>query len=285
MEENGPAEGGFPPLEEVKLSIESEDVERHALAALHAAAGEAIKPRLRLQSVTVGGALVSIAGALPPSGIVANRAIGLGLAGPEDPETIHRIVELYRDAGVSRYFIHLHPDARPPAVRDWLRDAGLEKARGWMKFTRGRDAPPPAETDLSVRSVEFADMAAFGRIVADAFDLGAEAAEWLACLVNAEGWRIYMSFDGDEPAGTGGLFVRDGVGYCDWGATAPAFRRRGSQSALLRRRIVDAIDMGCRIIVTETGEEVEGDPQHSYKNIMRMGFKEDFVRENYAPPR
>ena len=65
MEEEGPAEGGFPPIEEVKLSIESEDVERHALAALHAAADDAIKPRLHLQSVTVGGALVSIAGALP----------------------------------------------------------------------------------------------------------------------------------------------------------------------------------------------------------------------------
>jgi GNAT superfamily N-acetyltransferase len=75
------------------------------------------------------------------------------------------------------------------------------------------------------------------------------------------------------------------VGWLDWGATAPAFRRRGSQSALLRRRILDALDMGCRLILTETGEEVEGDPQHSYKNILRMGFREAYVRENYAPLR
>jgi 2-keto-4-pentenoate hydratase/2-oxohepta-3-ene-1,7-dioic acid hydratase in catechol pathway len=31
--------------------------------------------------------------------------------------------------------------------------------------------------------------------------------------------------------------------------------------------------------------EVEGDPQHSYKNIVRMGFRPAYVRENYAPPK
>jgi len=267
------------------VTVEEEEVERYALAAIHGAADDALKARLELQSVSVGGALVSIAGALPLSSIVVNRAIGLGLSGFEDPETIHRIVALYREAGIARYFIHVHPDAQPPGIRDWLLEAGLEKARGWMKFIRGHDAPPPADTDLSVRRAETADGPAFGRIVADAFDLGDVAIDWLARVVNAEGWRIYMSFDGDEPAGTGGLFVRDGIGLCDFGATAPAFRRRGSQGALLHRRIVDAIDMGCRMIVTETGEEVEGDPQHSYKNILRMGFEEAFVRENYAPPR
>jgi hypothetical protein len=99
------------------VSIEAEDVERYGLLAFHAAAHDETKARLRLQSLTVGGALLSIAGAVPPSGIVANRAIGLGLAGPEEPETIRRIVELYRQAGVARYFIHVHPDARPPAIR------------------------------------------------------------------------------------------------------------------------------------------------------------------------
>ena len=267
------------------MTVESEEVERHGLAALHAAAEDALKGRLGLRCETAGGALVSIAGRAAPSAIVINRTIGLGLSGPENPETIARIVALYREAGIERYFVHLHPESQPPGIRDWLRDAGLERARGWMKFKRGREAPPPPRTDLDVRPVERRDMPAFARILADAFDLGAECNDWIETFVNAEGWHLYMSFDGDEPAGTGGLYVRDGVGLCDMGATAPAFRRRGSQSALLHRRIADAIEMGCRLIVTETGEEVDGDPQHSYKNILRMGFEEDVVRENWAPPR
>lgn len=265
------------------MSKEAEDIERHAQMAFYNAADAGLRARLGLQAVEIGGALVSIAATAPPSAIVVNRTTGLGMDGEADAEAVRRIVALYRDAGVARYFVHLHPDARPAALRGWLRESGLEKARGWMKFTRGRDAPPPAQTDLTIRRAEPANAPAFGRILADTFDLGPELAAWVSCLIGAQGWHIYMSFDGDKPAGTGGLFVRDGVGYCDWGSTVAEFRRRGGQTALLRRRIADAIDMGCRLLVTETGEAVPGDPQHSYKNILRMGFKEAFVRENYAP--
>ena len=267
------------------MSKELEDVERHALAALHDAAPDALKSRLGLRAVEVGGALVSIAAAAPASAIVANRTIGLGLAGPETREMVEYVAALYREAGVARYFVHVCPDSEPPDLRRWLETAGLEQARGWMKCVRGRDPLPEIRgTGLTVRRATPADAPAFGRIVADAFDLGPDLAAWAACLVGAEGWRVFMSFDGDRPAGTGGLYVRDGIGYCDWGATAPAFRRRGGQSALLRRRVAEAIDMGCRLIVTETGEEVPGDPQHSYGNILRLGFQEEYVRGNYAPP-
>lgn len=265
---------------------ESEYIERQAMAAFHDAAPAMLKERLGLRAVEVGGALVSIAAAGPASAIVANRTIGLGIDGPETREIVEYIAALYREAGVARYFIHVCPDSEPPDLRRWLQTAGLEKARGWMKFTRGRNVLPDIRpTDLTVRRATEADAPAFGRIVADSFDLGPDLAEWVACLVRADDWHIFMSFDGDDPVGTGGLFVRDGVGYCDWGATAPAYRQRGSQSALLRHRVKQAIDLGCRRIVTETGEDVPGDPQHSYRNILRMGFAEDFVRENFAPTR
>ena len=44
-----------------------------------------------------------------------------------------------------------------------------------------------------------------------------------------------------------------------------------------------AIELGCKRMFTETGEAVEGDPQHSYKNILKAGFTESVLRENYAP--
>ncbi len=81
------------------------------------------------------------------------------------------------------------------------------------------------------------------------------------------------------------LFVKDGVAWLDWGATAPEFRGRRSQSALLNRRIRDALDLGCRLIATTTGEEVPGDPQISYRNIVKMGFEPAYVRQNFAPPK
>ncbi|MGI9381930.1 MAG: hypothetical protein ACR2PO_02155 [Methyloligellaceae bacterium] len=263
----------------------AEHIERRALESLHAAADDALKTALGLRTETIGGALASIAGALPASAIAVNRVLGLGLHEPTRSEWIDHIATTYAQAGAGRYFVHHHPEARPNALPNWFSLLGLEKTRGWMKFERGRERPPDAPTDLRVEKIGPEHGAAFGRIAADAFDLGAEAAALLARLPEQPGWHVYLSFDGDAPAGTGTMFVDDGVAWFDWGATAPEARRRGSQSAIMRRRVLDALDLGVARMFTCTGEAVPGDPQHSYSNILRAGFKERYVRENYAPPK
>lgn len=264
---------------------DSETIERAALESLHACASADLRDALGLTTDNVAGAFVSAAAALPATAIVVNRTIGLGLAEPADRAAARDVVGAYSERGIARFFVHQHPDAKAEDLASWLAEEGLVRARGWMKFMRGTEQPPSAATELRIAKIGPAHGSAFGAIVADAFDLGWDAVDWLARLPGAPGWHIYMSFAGDEPAGTGALFVRDGVGWCDWGATAPAFRGRGSQSALLARRIGDAIAFGCQSIHTCTGEDVPGDPQHSYNNIMRMGFRETYVRANYAPPK
>ena len=44
-----------------------------------------------------------------------------------------------------------------------------------------------------------------------------------------------------------------------------------------------ALEAGCNMIVTMTGEAVPGDPQHSYSNILKQGFEEAYLRENWIP--
>ena len=102
-------------------------------------------------------------------------------------------------------------------------------------------------------------------------------------LVGQEDWRVYMSFDGDRPAGCGAMRIHDGVAWLDWAATLPEFRRRGSQGAILARRVADARELGCDLLLTATGVAKEGDPQHSYRNIERAGFRLSHVRDNWSP--
>jgi GNAT superfamily N-acetyltransferase len=264
------------------MSDELETTERAMLEDLNAA-GEELAAELRQHSRTVSSTYVSVLGALPASAIVANRAIGLGLDSEATSGTVDEIVALYASAGVERYFVHLHREARPAETADWLRARGLEEARGWVKFVRGRTAPPAVSPSLEVRPATTQDGAVFGRIIADSFDLGEAAVPWLARLIGRAHWHCYMSFAGGEPAGAAILFVYNSVGWLDFAATAPAFRLRGSQTALMHRRIVDALDLGCTVLATETGEAVPGDPQTSYKNIVKMGFETRFVRKNFAP--
>jgi GNAT superfamily N-acetyltransferase len=264
---------------------EAEIIERNALMDLHAAATAELAGKLGLETICDGTSLTSIARELPTSAIVINRSLGLGLEQAATQESIEKIVNAYADAGVDRFFLQVHPDADSPELRTWLHGAGLEKARGWQKFKRNDDPAPAVSTDLRVEQVgaEFGE--AFADIVCDAFDLGDLAKAWFALLPGRPDWHVFMSFDGDQPAGCGALYVNGDVAWSDFGATAPAFRRRGSQGAVLATRIDHAISLGCRRIHTCTGEDVAGDPQHSFGNILRMGFEPTYVRQNYAPPK
>jgi len=267
------------------MSAESEKIELDSMVDIHAAATPGQIEQLGLRALTIGSAFVSIAAKLPATAILINRALGLGLWQPETEDSVGEMVAAFRDADIARYFIQCHPDARPDGIGDWLLATGLEKARGWQKFSRGREALPKVETDLRVEEIGPAHGEAFARILCSAFDFGDAAVPWLARVPGRPGWHIFMSFAGDEPAGVGALFVKDGIADIDFGATVPKFRGRGGQGAVLAKRVECALDLGCREMVTCTGVAVPGDPQHSYSNIKRTGFRETYVRDNYAPPR
>ena len=110
------------------MSFEGEQIERAALAALLDAAPPELSASLGLRQLEIGSALVAIAAALPPSAIVINRAIGLGLSAPATEDDVRELVSAYRAAGVERYFVQRHPEARPPDLVDWLVAAGLRGA-------------------------------------------------------------------------------------------------------------------------------------------------------------
>lgn len=262
-------------------SLTAERIERAALADLHAAASPEISEALGLRTEEVAGALVSIVGG--DKSIVVNRTVGLGVEQPATREAVSRVIDLYGEAGVQRFYVHVHPEAQPAELREWLLEAGLKKGRGWMKFHRGTEPAPEGTSPLDVRPIGPEHAADFGRILVPCFDLAEGSAALLASLVGREGWRCFMSFAGDEPAGTGALYIRDRIAWFDWGATHTDHRRKGGQNAALRARVREALSLGCRRMLTETGESVDGDPQHSYKNILKAGFQTDRVRENYVP--
>jgi len=260
-------------------------IERRALESWHRAADAEARAAAGLDWLEIAGGYASVAARLPATAIVANRAICLGMAHPAQRAEIAELVALYRTRGVARFFAQVHPNAKPPELGGWLLAEGLEQARGWMKFARGREAPHEVDTDLTIAEIGPEHAAAMARIAADAFDLGDAAIRWITRLVGGENWRAFGAFERATLAAIGGLYVEEGIGWCDFGATAPAFRRRGAQSALLAHRIKAALDLGCRVIGTCTGKAVPGDPQHSYSNILKMGFEERYIRLNYAPPR
>jgi len=215
--------------------------------------------------------------------ILVNRVLGLGSTGTPTVDQLKEIREFYQDAGVTRFFLHVIPGRLGPDGSALLEAAGYERYRGWMKFSRGVGEVGPVTTDLSIRRIGPDRAAEFASIVGDAFDFTVDFQPAIAALVDDPDWLVYMSFDSNGPAGTGALYMRNGVAYLDFGATHPDFRRRGAQTGVLNTRIRDALDAGCTTIVTMTGEAVPGDEQHSYRNIQKAGLDESYLRENWIP--
>ncbi len=256
-------------------------VERAGFEAWHAAVGRAGLADFDWSLLRVGDALCSVCPSEPS--ILLNRVFGSGAGSPPSLDELIEIREVYLGAGIARFFLHVLPDAGDPGLEGRLAEAGFRRYRGWMKFTRGPGPVPDAPTGLTVRRIFGEDANAFAAIVTSAFELQPSTRPAVAALAGASGWWLYMSFDGDTPAGTGALFMRDGAGSLDWGATAPRYRRRGSQSAILRMRLKDAFGAGCERVVTMTGEAVPGEEQVSYANILKAGFAEACLRENWVP--
>jgi hypothetical protein len=259
----------------------AEWIEMRAMASMHEAAPRELQERLGMRLERIGGALVEITPGVPS--ILFNRAIGLGLEAPLSGGELDRIVERFRRNEVGGYYLHVHPEAAPDDLAGRLEGAALKRGRGWVKFLRDSAPPAERETELEVREVGPAEALDFGRIVSEGFELPDEAAPLLATVAGRPGWHLYLSCDGDTPAGAGLLYAEDGIGWLSYAATRPEFRARGSQGAIMARRIRKAAELGCTLLVTETGEEVEGQPQVSWRNIERAGFRAAYTRENWVP--
>jgi len=227
--------------------------------------------------VKLGGVTVLRADAAPESPML-NRIVGLGADEPATQDALDAALAAIGD-DVSCY-VSLGPDARPAELVDWLDERGLEPGWGWMSFRRGLDDIPEPSTSLRLVRVGPAEAEAFGHIAATGYGLPEAAAAWAAGAYRA-GWDCWLALDGDEPAAAAGVFVSEGAGYLGFAATLPEHRGKGGQNALLARRIRHAREIGCDVLVTETGERRDDLPSSSYRNILRAGFTEVTVMANW----
>jgi GNAT superfamily N-acetyltransferase len=172
------------------------------------------------------------------------------------------------------------------AAEEWLREQGFEPTYAWMKFVRGAHPPRfPAPDGVEVVEVTSPDQEPFGTIAALGFGMPAWGAELFAHLPGRDGWRCYIARVDGEACGCGAMVIEDGVAELGVGATLEEARGRGCQTALLRRRISDAAEAGCRTLLVETGERVPDRPSASYRNILKAGFEEAYLRPNWQRPR
>lgn len=232
-----------------------------------------------LAEVTQAGGATILQTPAAPGSPMLNRVVGLGVDRPAVRDDVDAALAAMH-AGVT-FYVAVSPHAEPAELSSWLGERGLEPGWSWMSFTRGAAGAPSFATSLRLARADSAvDAAAFARIQRVAYELP-EALEPVIARAADCGWECWLALDGDEPVGAGGLFALDGACYLGFGATLPAHRGKGAQGALLAHRIRRAGELGCDLVVTETGVRRDDRPSSSYRNILRAGFREGAVTANW----
>jgi ribosomal protein S18 acetylase RimI-like enzyme len=172
----------------------------------------------------------------------------------------------------------------PPLIEVWAGDAsavlGQHLARAGfyaaeVNATLAAAAGGPAAAagpggGADVREVTADDDTAYLDTLFEGYGLGADEDRLSRMMMTAEHrsprLRRYLAYQDGRPAAAGGLYAAGGQCYLAGAATIPALRGRGSQSALIRRRLRDAAAAAGQVIVTTAF----GSP--SQANLERLGF-------------
>ena len=199
----------------------------------------------------IGGATCHLAAALGNGWW--NRVTGLTT---DDPATLDAILAFFADHGVVPN-IDLSPLAYTPALGRLLSARGLALDEV-STILAGPPLPPrgaePEGVEIREVGMEQADLMA--DLWADGFGVYGPQRD-LARLTRYGSFQIpanrrYVAYIEGAPAAMAALYIQDRVGFLNVAATLPPYRGRGVHAALTRRRVLDALDAGCDLLMGHT---------------------------------
>jgi hypothetical protein len=216
--------------------------------------------------------------------LLFNRLVGAGLGSAAVRQRdVARLLARFDVAKVRNFGVQLSPSAEP-LFRDALATAGLVRRDRWTKVYRDAEATDETPAGLRVELLGAGQADLFATVTTGGFGFPQSLRPWIASTVGRPGWRHYVAYSADTPLAAAALFQHGDVGWLGVASTLPDARRRGAQGALMRRRIEDGREAGCRWFVTETGEDIPERPNPSFRNMMRAGFQVAYHRPNFMLP-
>ena len=259
-----------------------ENAEFAAFIDLYRAAPDEVRAAHAADVQTLAGTTCLTSRGIEPAAIF-RRAVGLGVTHAATEIELEDVLAHMR-ARTTSYAVPVCPHSQPAALPSWLEKRGFKRGYAWMKFCRACDGAPSVSSDLEIRVVGRQLGGEFGRVVAEGFGLPRSIVPWIAALAGRPTWVCVMAFAHAGAVAAGAVYVAGEHAWLGLGATLPSHRRLGAQTALLARRLSEAAARGAKMAVTETGERLPDKPSGSYRNILRAGFEEMYLRQNYMSP-
>ena len=207
----------------------------------------------------------------------------LGFTAPVTADLIDEVLDFYRKEGNPHAVLQIAPGLLPADWDEICAARGIRAGSEWVKLAAAiRDIPVAADGPLRVARVTERDAEQWAGVVMTAFGMTqAGLPEMMAATVGNPRFQPYAVWAGDSIVAGGNLFIAGDVASLNAAATAPEFRGRGAQTALIHARIEAARAAGCRIVVGETGKPAPGEGNRSLNNMRRAGLQPCYPRRNW----
>ncbi len=214
-----------------------------------------------------------------------NRVGGLDT---DDEAALDQIVAFYRDHGVEPN-IDLDPTRFTPALNRRLAARGLYLDHvdtvlyGTPELATQPDGVAAGD-GFVIHEVGKDQVDLVTRLWADGFQVPAAGREFMMTIrrasFEAAANHLYVAYVDGQPAAMSALLVQDGIGYLNVGATLPQHRRLGIHRAMSERRVQDARDWGCALLMGY----VAGFGKTSQNNMERRGLRVAYNRLSWTAP-
>jgi hypothetical protein len=211
-----------------------------------------------------------------------NRVLGIS---PNSLDGACALVEVFRER-FTPCRVDVNPFYSSPSVLARLNSQGFHPSEFqtnlWGDPTR---VVPVKVPGVNVREVRRKELTFFARLYERAY-YGEKAPKRLSrfrmdstkARFAHPDWRFYLTLVDGVPAGGGALHIAEGVATLAGGATIFTLRGRGCQLVLLNRRLVDAAEAGCKLVVSRCAVG-----SVSQRNMERAGLQTAYTKSIWEP--
>lgn len=217
--------------------------------------------------------LNNVLGAAEP-GAVENGCLAAAIEWADSFEVGYRVPVAHRRPGTA-------------VAEAWLNHDGFEQGDGLVKYVRDASLPDsPGSPEITVWEIgqEEAHGETLVYAAEEALHLPPSASSLLFALPIQERWRTFTAELDGEIVSFGAMLIEGGVAELGLDATLEDARGRGCNQALLRERILAAVEAGCHTLFAELGTgEPEADATLG-RNLLRAGFIPTYRSTNWRRP-
>jgi GrpB-like predicted nucleotidyltransferase (UPF0157 family)/GNAT superfamily N-acetyltransferase len=261
------------------FALLTEKAESDALFEMYSGASNETKKKCGIHTKRIGTATLIRTDIFP--GFSHNRVTGLGLDYLLRDSTII-IVKSFYSTIKNKHALQLNPLELTVDVKELLQKFGYEHKNNWVRFYRDTAPLENVKTGLGIKSVGNEFVNEYSSLITTTFGFPAELNALFEPVMENKSWKHYMAFDGSTPVSTGSVYFSGDTAWIGFAATNPEYRGRGAQGAILKARINEARNRGCKWIAVETAEDTSEHDAPSYRNMLRYGFRLLYKRPNYV---